>query len=608
MLTIPVTILSAVYMCSLAIAYFSKDRILSIENKIYSNMIKLSWIGIMIDAISCLLVIFNATGSIYFRVITILMFMYYILWSGLFVSYTFAISFEKKGISSQEKDKAYLKKINCILLFFIVCALLVPVLPLNYYMDNNVIYPEGFAVNFTYFIAAFLSVILMFVFMMKNRKNIKSKKYIPVYCLIVLFVVAVIIQKLNPGFILTTTVECFITFIMYFTIENPDYKIIEELNRNKSIIEKTSQSASNFMFKITTDSKKYLNSIENIVTSSLEENNKEVYKNSCKQMLGIIKEADMYLNNVIDISAIDVKNIKISNEKYNISKIFEEIKLQNKTKINDNINFIINISPNLPEKLYGDKIRIKQVVSSLIANAIKHTKEGFISLDVNTIIKYDACRLIISVEDSGSGLGLEKVNDILSFNENISELELSKIDTLDLGLKIIKKIIKMLGGSLLLTSKEGKGTKVTIVLDQIIADNINVELEEKLANYNQILGFQKILVVDDDLNELSNIENYFNEQGIETVGTMYGTDVLDKIRTGQRFDLIIIDDEMKPTNAINVLDELKKIEDLNSKIIVLLNEKKLSIGKHYLEEGFDDFVNKAKLDVEIKRIVKEHLK
>lgn len=603
MLTIPVTILSAVYMCLLTVAYFSKDRISSIENKIYSNMIKLSCLGIIIDATSCLMVIFNMTETVYFRTVTILMFMYYILWSGLFVTYSFTVSFQKKGMSVQEFENKYSRKIKYILLAFIICALLVPILPLSYYEDNNVIYPEGLSVNFTYFIAGFLSILIMLIILIKNRKSIKSKKYIPIYSLIILFLLAVAIQKLNPGLILTTTVECFITFIMYFTIENPDYKIIEELNRNKSIIEKTSQSTSNFMFKLTTDAKKYLNDIDTISENA---GISKDYKSSIKDITEKTKEFQMVVNNLIDISAIDVKNIKITNEIYNISKIFEEIKLQNQSKMND-INFIINISPNLPDKLYGDKIRIKQVLSSLINNALKHTEKGFISLDVNTIIKYDACRLIISVEDSGSGLSLEKVNDILSFNENISDVELSQIDTLDMDLKMIKKVIKMLGGSLLLSSEEDKGTKVTIILDQKIAGSINTELEEKLTNYNNLLGIQKVLIVDDDLNELNEIEDYFSEFGIETVGTMYGADAIDKVRTGQSFDLILLDDEMIPTNAINVLEKLREYK-VTSEVIVMLKEKKVSLSKHYLKDGFNDFIDKSKLDVEIKRVVKKYLK
>lgn len=604
MLTIPVTILSAVYMCLLTIAYFSKDRISSVENKIYSNMIKLSFIGIILDAISCLLVIFDKAASLGFRTVTILIFMYYILWSGLFVTYTFAISLQKTNLSEQKFVKKYKKKLNGIILFFVFCALIVPLMPLNYYADNNVIFPEGLSVNFTYFIAGFLSITIMLLLMIINHKNVKSKKYIPVYSLIVLFLLTVVIQKLNPGLILTTTVECFITFIMYFTIENPDSKMIGELNRNKTIIEKTSQNASNFMFKLTTDARKYINDINSISNNAL--NNKSEYKETLEKVLARTKEAEMTVNSLIDISAIDIKNIKITNKEYNPNALFEEIRLKNQDKINNNIKFIVNISKNLPETLFGDKIRLKQVLTSLLNNAINHTEEGFISLDVSSIIKYDACRLIISIEDSGSGLPIDKVNDILSSSEK--EIDLTEANTLDMDLNMVKKVMKLLGGSVLLSSEENKGTKVTIVLDQRISSNSNTNLEAKLASYNKTLGMQKVLIVDDNLNELGNIEIYLNEFNIQNVGTMYGKDAIDKIRTGQSFDLIILDDEMKPDNAINVLEELKKFENFNSKVVVMLKDKKLSLSKHYLNDGFTDIIDKSKLDVEIKRIVKDYLR
>lgn len=607
MLTIPVTILSTIYMTLLMVAYFSKDRISNIENKIYSNMIKLSFIGIILDTISCLFVIFGMTESIYFRLVTILIFMYYILWSGLFVLYTFTISFKKADITDQEFVKRYGKILNIAAVFFLICALVVPLMPLNYHMVNNAIYPEGLSVNFTYFIAGFLAIVLMLILMAINRKNIKSKKYIPGYLLIILFLVAVVIQQNNPQLILTTSIECFITFIMYFTIENPDLKMINELNRNKSIIEKNSQSTSNFMFNLTTESRQYINTIMDISNKALQINEEKYYAEAIKDILTETKEAETKVNSIMDVSAIDIKNIKISNKEYSIIQLLDEIRMQNENRIADNINFVTNIASNLPDKLYGDKIRLKQVISSLLTNAIKNTEDGFISLEVNAIIKYDVCRIILSIEDSGCGLNLEKVNDILSYNDDISSEELAKIDTLDMNLKMIKKVIKMLGGSLLLTSKEGKGTKVTIVLDQRIVNAINPELESKISDYSKKLGFQKVLIVDDNLKELNTIQEYCNDMNVETVGTMYGEDCIDRIRVGQVYDVIILDDSMNKTNAIDILQELKRNENFKTPVIIMLEEKKLSIAKHYLNDGFADYIDKTKLDVGIKRIIDKYL-
>ena len=121
MFTIPITLISVVYMSLLTIVYFSKERITTTENKIYSNMIKLSCFGIIIDAVSSLFVLFNFTGSYLFRVVTKLMFMYYVMWSGLLLSYTVLVS-----LKYSKSDTVNINRIlKLILCFFGICASLV---------------------------------------------------------------------------------------------------------------------------------------------------------------------------------------------------------------------------------------------------------------------------------------------------------------------------------------------------------------------------------------------------------------------------------------------------------------------------------------------------
>lgn len=590
-------IFSIFYIGGLSFLYFSKARLEYSENKIYGYLLILNLIGLVIQ-LGCSFVSINydILPTIISNIVIRLMLVYLIVWVTLMFVYLLIISNSRK--------KLYTFSFISMLLF----CFLVFVLPFDLYRNPSkaVYYSYGVAPKITFIYSTLISV-FMFIILVFKRKDINTKKSIPIWFFLIIGIFMMAIQMANQSLVITVAVESLICCLMYFTIENPDAKMIEELNRNKMIIEKINQGNSNFLFTITTESRKYVTNVIDLCNETLNQGKEPLYKNALSKILYSSKVASSKLNNLIDISAVDVKNIKVINEQYNISKIFEEIKLQNQPKIKSDINFIINISPNLPEKLYGDKIRIKQVLSSLINNAINHTTSGFISMEVNTIIKYDTCRLIISVEDSGSGLSLEKVNDILSFNENISDVELSQIDTLDMDLKMIKKVMKMLGGSLLLTSEESKGTKVTIILDQKIVDSINTELEEKLTNYNELLDIQKVLIVDDDLNELNEIENYFNELGVETVGTMYGADAVDKVRVGQNFNLILLDDEMIPTNAINIFEDLKKY-NVTSKIFVMLKNKKISLSKHYLKEGFTDFIDKSKLDVEIKRITKKYLK
>jgi len=606
MLTIPVTILSTVYMCLLVVAYFSKDRIQNLENKIYSHMIKLTLFGIILDTISCIFVIYNMTGTLGFRVVTLLIFMYYILWSGLFLLYTYVISFRRKNTTEQEFYKKHKKKIKFICTFFIICTLAVPLMPLSYYEDHNVIFPMGLSVDFTYFIAGFLSMGLMLILMLINRKNIRSKKYVPVYSLIILFLVTVVIQKANPGLILTTTVECFITFLMYFTIENPDVQMMKELYKNKKIIEKSNEDTSRFLFRMTQDIKKPLKDAISISHDMIKMDNIEELKSASKYINNYANQIDYLMNKALNISNMDTQSIKVFDTRYNVNNLFKEVSFRAKEDIKPNLEFEFNISDNIPTYLYGDSIKLKQAISSVINIANDFTKEGFISLDVSSIARYNMCRLIITVEDSGRGIGIDRINQILSLTgDELKDIADTNSDDRNLDILAVKKVVSMLGGSLMIKSEEGVGTTVTIILEQKVVETKETELSKKLESYEQSLyGEKQVLIVDDDEKELDKIEKQISSDGIMVSSSVYGRECIEKVRSKLKYDLIILDDELGGTSALEVLKELQKIKNFKTPVVVMINDNKEGIKLHYLKDGFADTISKSKLESEIDRIMK----
>ncbi len=589
-------ICSIFYMLLIIIIFFSKEKLKNIENKIYSVLIITTFVGLIFEITSTVLELTGNDGTYIHSLFLKLIMVYYLTWIYIFFIYTYYIS--------SKKNKINLKK---YILVYIILFVIMISLPLYVKNQNGLVaYTYGPSVNFVYILSGILLTICI-ILMLKNFKQIKMKKYLPLLSFIVIGSGVSIIQFLFPDILLMSSLQTLVTVLMYFTIENPDLRMIEELNKNKMIIEKTSQGTSNFIFNLTTEIKKYINDVIKVCSRALQTNDKQVYQNTLQKLYSTVKEAENKINNVMDVSAIDIKNIKITNSLYDINKIFEELQLQYKSKIAEDIDFIVNISPNLPSRIYGDGIRLKQILFSLINNAIKYTDHGFIIVEANAIIKYDVCRLIISVEDSGKGIDLEKVNDILSVNEEINEVDIEQTNNLDLNLNSIKKLLKMLGGKLLISSTENKGTKIIVTLDQKFVSDVDSDLERRLSNYNRILGVRKVLIVDDDLKELTTLENYCNELNIDNICTMYGNDVLERTRIGQKFNLIIIDDAMNKMNALDILKALKANENFKTPVVIMLEEKKLSISKHYLADGFSDFIDKSRLDVEIKRIIDKYL-
>ena len=601
MLTIPVTIFSMIYMLLLAIVYFSKRRIPTYENKIYSKLIVLSCIGITLDVLSSLFVIFSATDSNLFVIVTKMMFIYYILWSGLLLSYTVTVS-----VNSRKNKKINIKRIYKIISFsYLICAFLVIILPLVYHSENGVIYPDGLSVIFTYFIAGFISIILMIIMLFINYTHIKSRKYVPIYSLLVLFFVAILIQQKNPQLILTTSVECFITFLMYFTIENPDVQMMEELYKNKKIIEKSNEDTSNFLFRMTQDIKRPIKEIIDVTTDMYEINDIADLKNGTKIINNKARELDYLVNDALDVSRMNTNTIKVYDTRYNPLNLFKEIKYQTESRLDEKVKFEYSISNNLPLYLYGDSIKLKQIIYSILDNSISNTSSGYISLDISSIIKYDTCRLIINIADSGRGMNIEEVNDILSLNiEDLSNINLSSEKSI-LNLKEIKKLVVFLGGSMIVKSGEGKGTEVSITFDQKIVKIKNSEVSKKLDLYEQSLYSNKrIMVVDDDAKELSKITTYLEKSDAIVSGSLFGRDVINKISSKQKYDLIILDDETDTISAYEVLKELKKNLKFNIPVVIMIDDNKEFIKLHFLKDGFADVIMKSKLKSELDRILK----
>ena len=601
MLTIPITIISVIYMALLAIVYFSKRRISTTENKIYSNMIKLSCFGIIVDAVSSLFVIFNATDSYFFRVATKLMFIYYVLWSGMLFSYTVLTSLRYKKDNSANINKI----LKLIYYFFAICAVLVVCFPLTYHSKDGVIYPEGLAVNFTYFIAGFLSIGFMVVILFKNYKHITSKKFIPIYTLLLLFSLAVVIQSRNPQIIMTTSVECFVTFLMYFTIENPDIQMMEELYKNKKIIEKSNEDTSNFLFRMTQDIKKPIKDIIDVSGDMFEVKDHSELMEGTKIINNKAKELDYLVNDALDVSRMNTNTIKVYDTRYNVSTLFNEIKSQVQNRLNNDVKLEFSISNNLPLYLYGDSIKLKQAIYSILDNSIENTSSGYISLNINSIIKYDICRLIINIADSGKGMNIEEVNNVLSLNiDDLSKIDLSS-DKKNYNLKEIKKLVTFLGGNLIVKSEEGKGTEVSITIDQKVVKTKDNEISKKLDLYEQSLqSNKKIMVVDDDVKELSKITTYLESMDVLVSGSLFGRDVIDKISSKHKFDLIILDDETDTISAYEILKELKKNKKFNIPVVIMIDDSKEFIKLHFLKDGFADVIMKSKLESELTRILK----
>ena len=582
-----------VYIILLMFIYFSKRRYKSKENKIYSILIITSFIGVLLE-LGCRLTIplLNEIPKTTF-LITKLYLVYLLTWVTLLSLYTFIIV-------NNPQSKFKHTKIS-IIITYIINIIIIFYLPINYYNDGELIYTYGLSVYWVY-IVSFVYIIISIINILLSKTNLKDKKLIPIIAFIIIGTITTIIQLINPGMLLATSMETFVTVLMYFTIENPDMKMLEEVNKAKKISDNANQEKSMFLFNMTKEIRNISRNIDdhadNILSEvSKEETNIENIGDNAREIKYDISKFNTMTNDILDVSNIDASNIKIYNTKFNIKLIIKGLVSIYKEKCQEKgLEFRTDIASDIPEYLYGDSINLKKVMITLLDNAIKYTNNGYVELSVNFVKKLDICRLIISIEDSGIGIKTEELDTI--FYKKKEELNRNNLKN---NLYTAKKIITMMEGTIIANSDYNKGTTMKIVLDaKIVPTKENVYIKE----YDD----KKILLVDDSETCEKIIKKILRGSNITIERTEYGKYCLDKIRSKEKYDLILIKDELKPLDGYTIMTKLQEIRNFNIPCILLTKNTNVEYDDSYQKYGFKDYIIKSNDKNKILHTLDKYLK
>ena len=558
------------YSVLLTIMFFSKKRIQTLENKIYSYLIISNLVGVVLG-VSCYTSILHRDAfPILNDFISKALLIYYLTWISFFTAYTFVISYSKKESDKESKEKYFKNIFNILTVIYIVIAILVFILPLNYFSKSTIAYSFGPSANLLYILIP-VYICICLIEMFKNFKEIKNKKYLPLFVFIIIGTVVMIIQKLNPGLLLMTSMETFVTFLMYFTIENPDIKMIEELTKTKSLVEKNNNDKSIFIFNTTQQIRHPLNMIEQRTEQLLEDELNDDEKEKVIDIRNAQQRIAYILRGVMDVSTIDAKNIKIVKNQYKVANLLTEITLRSKQEATEKgLEFRTNFDEAIPEMLYGDSIRLKQIINALISNAIKYTKEGFVELNVNSIVSFDVCRLVVSVKDSGIGVNAEDINKL--FQSKTDENDISdKVDESNVTLDVAKKMVNLIGGTITVRSEKNKGSEFTLIVDQKIASS-NDKIDNIINEYKKAEDKIKILLVDDNEEERTLLTKKLGGISKLTIAKN-GEEGLKRIRNKEKYDVLLIKESMEKLDAYQTIKKAKILEFVPDKIIVLADNK-----------------------------------
>ena len=600
------TITSLFYSILLIAVYFSKKRLNNFENKIYSLLIITNLFGILVEISSVFIFLYTDNVVLNYLVPRFIL-IYFVSWLLLFMVYVIYISFyETKNDANANSNKLT----NCFIYIYIFVVIALLLLPLYSHIENGIaMFTYGPAVYCTYAISLICLVICLFV-TIKNFRNIKLKKYLPLFAFVIGGIIAMIVQAISPSLLLLTSVETFLTFLMYFTRENLDMKLIKQLNIAKSEAEHANNAKSEFLSSMSHEIRTPLNAIVGFSQALSEEDLPEQAKEEVNDILMASDTLLDIVNGILDISKIEANKLEIVNTEYDINKVFEELISLTKSRLGDKpLDFRVSIDPSLPRYLYGDKVRVKQVVLNLLTNALKYTKEGWFELKVTSVRKDDICRLIISVQDTGIGIKPESIDKLFTKFERLDIEKNNTIEGTGLGLAITKKLLELMGGQIVVQSVYGEGSKFTIALDQKIVANPTI-VTETVTPINAThldLSNKKVLIVDDNIINLKVATRLLKDYSciIDTANS--GFECIDKINAGNKYDLVLMDDMMPKMSGVETFHKLIEIPGYSTPTIALTANAISGMKEKYLQEGFQDYLSKPIDKTELYRVLVKFL-
>lgn len=572
----------------ITLVIFLKKSINTFETKTFKKMLLLNVFEAFATSMIVVVALTNNSNKL-FVILNRIDVNIIIWWSTFFLIYICEVC----NIKNKNRFRKLLYFFNSII--FVLSLFL----KVNIIAENGILNSYGPLTNLGFYGSAIYILLMIYIVLISLKNKPNMKKLIPFYFLISILILIAYLRTVIPEVNFISILISLLDLIMAFTIENPDLKMLEEYNKNRELVDQTLEEKSNILFKITEDVRTPIKKIklfsDNILASSDKNLNKKYVENISEISGNLINTID----NTLNISSIDKNNIKIYNSSYDIYNLFNEIIYIIKSKLEETITFKYSINDTIPQNLDGDSSRLKQIICSLL---LKGNKENsIIDLDISHIIKNDICRLIITINNSSVNLSLVEINRILSYDTKISDEKLKELDNLNINYEVIKKLIDILNGTLLIKQDEDC-TTFTVIIDQLINEKSSREnniskLSLKLSNK------KKILLLNDNYKELTALKKEFQKYNFEVTAIMNSKDLVDMLSGDEKFDIVVIDDEMKNIAAINLIKKISDLKLPNLIKIVALDKNKEFIKEHYKTDyPFDDYLLKNDYKKEIKRL------
>ena len=599
-------IFALIILIILMVIFFSKKRLHNIEDNTYGWLLIVSFftivtgvtLGFLLDANivnqKLMIIIFNKLYLV--GLITTL---------SMFVFYTY-------NISRFYKEEKRSRNMIIYSIFIAFNIIVISLLPLNTFMVDTGVMTKGLAMDYTSLLFGIIYTMLI-VFCLTDFKHLKNKKYIPIVLLILEGIAITIIQFyipsanfiINPSMVITC-------LIMYFTIENPDLKLLAQMSLAKDRAEKANRAKSDFLSSMSHEIRTPLNAIVGLSEDNLSYEEKcppEVIENS-HDIMNASQTLLEIVGNILDINKIESEKLEIVENPYDFRESITSMCKVTSTRIGEkNIKFNLSIADDLPYELIGDKVHVKEIVNNILTNAIKYTEQGEINLSVRCVNDYNKrlSNLIITCQDTGRGIKKEYISKLFTKFERLDIEKNTTTEGTGLGLAITKALTEMMGGTINVSSQFGKGSIFVINLPQKVSkfqrpmtEKEMMDTASKLLNnkveesktYNIDYGHRKILIVDDNKLNIKVARRAISDFDFEIDECYDGLECLNKVVVGNEYDLILMDIMMPNMSGETAIKRLKENPNFKIPVIALTADAVAGAKEKYVSEGFVDYIAK----------------
>ncbi len=372
--------------------------------------------------------------------------------------------------------------------------------------------------------------------------------------------------------------------------------------------EAASKSKSNFLATMSHEIRTPMNAILGISQIQLQrgglpEDTVTAFENihaSGGNLLGII-------NDILDMSKIETGKMELNPVEYDTPSLINDAVQLNIVRIGSKqIDFSVDIDENMPSKLYGDELRIKQILNNILSNAIKYTKKGSVKLSVNCVTDSDGVTLRFAVEDTGQGMRPEDKEKLFSEYLRFNAAANRATEGTGLGLNITKKLAEMMGGTISAESEYGKGSVFTVTVRQkaVECPSIGAKVAEQLRKFAFVGGRQvnfkitrermpygSVLVVDDVATNLYVAEGLLAPYQLTVEMADSGFAAIEKTEDGNVYDIIFMDHMMPKMDGIETARKLRETGYKNP-IVALTANAIVGNDELFMNNGFDGFISK----------------